>query len=310
MSDVSKGCGIGCGMIIAIIAAGGVVLGLLFGGCIFMVANTDVSPRTSPTDPQPKSSEHTDPSKDLSIDRLNLTNYYRVKDGMTYDEVRSILGPASEELASSRIGKGTRFDVQTVLLVWKGSWGANCSITFQNGRVVAKAQFGLKQGQVTPDLASQEAEREKEETARRAATAAAEEKEAAKNAKAEEKARLEQRAKEEEKRKEPLEKLKEDMNKSTPEELEAKNTPAGDAAQVRAEQNARRDAEIEAAKWRIWTTADGKFKVEAKFVKRISGIVTLEKKDGSTVDVKLNILCLDDQDFVKQRKWRQAAPSK
>ena len=78
---------------------------------------------------------------------------------MTYDQVRCILGPASEELASSRIGQGTEFDVQTVMLCWKGTWGANCNVTFQNGRVVAKAQFGLKRGEPTPDLESQAAER-------------------------------------------------------------------------------------------------------------------------------------------------------
>jgi len=64
-----------------------------------------------------------------------------------------------------------------------------------------------------------------------------------------------------------------------------------------------RAAEIEAAKWRTWQTADGKFKVEAKFVKCAFGTLTLEKKDSTTVDVNLDILCPDDQEFVKRRKW-------
>ena len=59
---------------------------------------------------------------------------------------------------------------------------------------------------------------------------------------------------------------------------------------------------IDEAKSRIWTTADGKHKIEATFVKLNAGAVTLKKKDGSTVDVKLSILCLDDKDYVKQRK--------
>jgi hypothetical protein len=63
---------------------------------------------------------------------------------------------------------------------------------------------------------------------------------------------------------------------------------------------------IEAAKWRTWTTADGKHKVEAEFVKFTAGTVTLEKRDGTTVDVKLAVLCLDDQDFVKLRKWTRS----
>ena len=96
---------------------------------------------------------------------------------------------------------------------------------------------------------------------------------------------------------------REDLNKPTPEELAAKEKAAEDAARARAEQEARKAAELEAAKWRTWTTADGKFKVEAKFVMFTAGTLTLEKKDGNTVDVKLDILCPEDQDFVRQRKW-------
>lgn len=57
----------------------------------------------------------------------------------------------------------------------------------------------------------------------------------------------------------------------------------------------------DAAKWRPWITADGKYKLEAKFVKFLDGKVTLEKKDGTTVGVKLDILSQQDQDFVTGR---------
>ncbi len=60
---------------------------------------------------------------------------------------------------------------------------------------------------------------------------------------------------------------------------------------------------IEAARWRTWTTGDGKYKVEARFVKLQDGKVTLEKSDKTTVDVKLEILCPADQDFVRGWKW-------
>jgi len=58
----------------------------------------------------------------------------------------------------------------------------------------------------------------------------------------------------------------------------------------------------EAAKWRTWTTADGKYRVEAKLVTLVAGTLTLEKRDGTTVNVKLDILSPEDQDFVTQRK--------
>ncbi|GAA5506549.1 SHD1 domain-containing protein [Novipirellula caenicola] len=66
----------------------------------------------------------------------------------------------------------------------------------------------------------------------------------------------------------------------------------------------------DAYKWRIWTTRDGKYKVDAKFVKYISGTLTLEKRDGTAIDVKLDLLCHDDKEFVMQRKWTKAGESR
>jgi hypothetical protein len=55
-------------------------------------------------------------------------------------------------------------------------------------------------------------------------------------------------------------------------------------------------------KWRTWTTADGRFRVDAKFVRSSSDTVTLEKQDGTTVDVSLEILCDEDRDFIRKRR--------
>ena len=60
---------------------------------------------------------------------------------MTFDEVVGLLGQNYEE--SSRVDiPGTP---TTVLVTWKQRWGiGNCNVTFQGGRVVAKAQFALR----------------------------------------------------------------------------------------------------------------------------------------------------------------------
>jgi hypothetical protein len=68
--------------------------------------------------------------------------------------------------------------------------------------------------------------------------------------------------------------------------------------------DAERDAATESAKWRTWTSADGKYNLHAKFVKSAMGTLTLEKEDGSTVEVKLDRLRAEDQEFVRKRKWR------
>ena len=62
-------------------------------------------------------------------------------------------------------------------------------------------------------------------------------------------------------------------------------------------------AEVEAAKWRNWTTADGQYRVRAKFVSLVNQSITLQKEDGSAVDVPFNVLSREDQQFVTQRKW-------
>jgi hypothetical protein len=54
------------------------------------------------------------------------------------------------------------------------------------------------------------------------------------------------------------------------------------------------------SEWRVWTTADGKYRTEAKFLRSINGVVTLEKRDGTTVDVQLNILSASDQAEIRR----------
>ncbi|MHC4401356.1 MAG: SHD1 domain-containing protein [Planctomycetota bacterium] len=97
-------------------------------------------------------------------------------------------------------------------------------------------------------------------------------------------------------------------------------TLAGDAEEeatsAQAENEASDATAIEAPKWRTWTSADGKYSVEAKFVHcigrplsstdhRISRTLTLVMRDGTRVEVQLDVLCSEDQDYVKKRKWAE-----
>lgn len=52
--------------------------------------------------------------------------------------------------------------------------------------------------------------------------------------------------------------------------------------------------------FREWTTADGKFKVEAQFVGKLGSTVRLERKDtGNVVSIPLEKLSDVDQAYVK-----------
>lgn len=61
-------------------------------------------------------------------------------------------------------------------------------------------------------------------------------------------------------------------------------------------------AAVEQSKWHTWTSADGKFTIEAKFVKFNGRIITLTKKDGTTIDVPREKLSDEDLEWIKHRR--------
>ncbi|WP_207724518.1 DUF3862 domain-containing protein [Agathobaculum faecis] len=74
---------------------------------------------------------------------VTLSEYNSIQNGMTYSEVIDIFGSDGENLSSVTIGDE---QYHTEIYSWdgNGSLGANCNITFQGGKVVAKAQIGLE----------------------------------------------------------------------------------------------------------------------------------------------------------------------
>ena len=74
-------------------------------------------------------------------EKLNLEKFNKIETGMTYDQVVEIIGEEGTVLSESEIA-----NIKTAIYSWygEGSIGANANVTFQNGKVTAKAQFGLK----------------------------------------------------------------------------------------------------------------------------------------------------------------------
>ena len=87
--------------------------------------------------------------------------------------------------------------------------------------------------------------------------------------------------------------------------------------QQRAEEEARqkqamqkeeaRQKRIEDAKRRTWAFSDGSRQVDAKFVRLANGVVTLQSDDGKEFDIRWDRLSLEDQSFVRQRRWMNIA---
>lgn len=74
---------------------------------------------------------------------ISKVEFDTIQNGMTYEEVVSIIGSDGEVLSEAGEA-GT--DLHTVMYSYEGEGdlGANANFTFQGGKLQAKAQFGLK----------------------------------------------------------------------------------------------------------------------------------------------------------------------
>jgi hypothetical protein len=121
------------------------IIGIGFGIIIVMgvVAMFTAGGETEPASSEPKT-EKTDTEtatkeKDI-VKKPGKAEFEQVKNGMTIEEVEKILGPGSMD-AESESG-----NVKIQMYSWqaKGDLGANITVSFMNGKVDTKAQFGIK----------------------------------------------------------------------------------------------------------------------------------------------------------------------
>lgn len=85
-----------------------------------------------------KDSTHTQTPSAPAGPSMTKETYAKVREGMTYEQVIAIVGPPEQEVSSNEIG-----GFRTVMYQWKAGIMANANMTFQNGKLVSKAQFGL-----------------------------------------------------------------------------------------------------------------------------------------------------------------------
>lgn len=110
-------------------------------------SDTSTSPSGTSSTPAPSHSSTSSPSQSSSATTasnpptISLSEYYNIETGMSYDEVVEIVGSYGVELSRVEVS-----GYQTVMVGWdgEGGIGANANVTFQNGKVIAKAQLGLQ----------------------------------------------------------------------------------------------------------------------------------------------------------------------
>jgi len=70
---------------------------------------------------------------------VTLSEYHQISDGMSYEQVKRIIGDPGKEMSRSDIAGYT-----TIMYSWSNSGGSNMNAMFQNDKMVNKAQFGLR----------------------------------------------------------------------------------------------------------------------------------------------------------------------
>ena len=114
-----------------------IVLGALFG------SSNDKKPTSTTTTTQSEQvvaepTETPEPTKKST--GVTMEQFTSLKTGMSYEEVVTILGSEGEELSSIDIE-----GYSTIMYMWNGSsFASNMNATFQNNKLISKAQFGLK----------------------------------------------------------------------------------------------------------------------------------------------------------------------
>ena len=102
-----------------------ILLGMII--CLWISVRVFSGPRTSDNEQQTEGQA-----------TVTKAKYDGIQAGMSYDQVREIMGEPGEEISRSDIA-----GYSAVMYIWKNSNGSNMNATFQNGKLINKAQFGL-----------------------------------------------------------------------------------------------------------------------------------------------------------------------
>lgn len=118
----------------------GIVPGLILIVFIFIIVGfvNLVSTQTSSIPTSTNENENSSTNSNSAL--ITLDEFNRIESGMSYEDVVNIIGSNGSLSSESSMGNYT---IQ--IYTWYGNIiGANANVTFQNGKVVGKAQVGLR----------------------------------------------------------------------------------------------------------------------------------------------------------------------
>ena len=107
---------------------GNILLNVTDGACKYNAFEIEADPVTEEENPP----------------TITMAEYNQIETGMTYFQVCDIIGGYGEVLSEVDLGIGSEYATEMYMWEGEGITGANANVTFQGGKVTAKAQFGLE----------------------------------------------------------------------------------------------------------------------------------------------------------------------
>lgn len=107
---------------------GNILLNVTDGACKYNAFEIETDPVTEEENPP----------------TITMAEYNQIETGMTYFQVCDIIGGYGEVLSEVDLGIGSEYATEIYMWEGEGITGANANVTFQGGKVTAKAQFGLE----------------------------------------------------------------------------------------------------------------------------------------------------------------------
>jgi hypothetical protein len=122
----------------------GIAVCVCIGGCVIIVGTTSLAINNTVKSPQFQESVKEINSAVEKIEqppKYVLLHFNQIREGMTYAQIKDILKEDGKTLSSNNIA-----GYQIIMMSWENEnpFDGNMNITFQNGYVISKAQFGLK----------------------------------------------------------------------------------------------------------------------------------------------------------------------
>lgn len=118
---------------------GFVVLLLVILGCKCQLPDQSKTPTTSSPSTSSSPAASTSPATTDKKDGLTLEKFNRIKNGMSYSEVKDIIGSEGAQIASSGEGK---YKVESYK--WDGENFSYILVTFMGEKMYSKNQNGMK----------------------------------------------------------------------------------------------------------------------------------------------------------------------